>query len=75
MEKLKNVTVLDHPLIRHKIAILRSVKTHTKEFRELVEEITTLITYEAFKDVPTRSVEVQTPLEKCEQQTDRKSVV
>ena len=68
LKNLKNVTVLDHPLIRHKIAILRSVKTHTKEFRELVEEITTLITYEAFKDVPTRSVEVQTPLEKCTQQ-------
>lgn len=68
MKKFDNVTVLNHPLINHKIAILRSVDTHTKDFRELVEEITTLITYEAFKDVPTRTVTVQTPLEKCEQQ-------
>lgn len=67
MKKLKNVTVLDHPLINHKIAILRSVETHTKDFRELVEEITTLLTYEAFKDAPTQEVEVQTPLEKCTQ--------
>lgn len=68
MKQFDNVTVLDHPLIRHKIAILRSVDTHTKDFRELVEEITTLITYEAFKDVPTREVEVQTPLQKCNQE-------
>lgn len=68
MKQFDNVTVLDHPLIRHKIAILRSVDTHTKDFRELVEEITTLITYEAFKDVPTREVEVQTPLQKCKQE-------
>lgn len=67
MDKLKNVTILDHPLISHKVAILRSVDTHTKDFRELVEEITMLMTYEAFKDVPTREVEVQTPLEKCKQ--------
>ncbi len=67
-KELKNVTILDHPLINHKIAILRSVDTHTKDFRELVEEITTLMTYEAFKDVPTREVEIQTPLEKCKQQ-------
>ncbi len=68
MKNYKNVTVLDHPLIRHKIAILRSVNTGTKDFRELIEEITTLITYEAFKDVPTRDVKVQTPLAECVQQ-------
>lgn len=67
MKKFSNVTILDHPLINHKIAILRSVDTHTKDFREIVEEITTLMTYEAFKDVPTREVEVETPLEKCKQ--------
>lgn len=67
MKQFKNVTVLDHPLINHKIALLRSVDTHTKDFRELVEEITTLLTYEAFRDAPTREVEVQTPLEKCVQ--------
>ncbi len=68
MKKFDNVTILDHPLINHKIAILRSADTHTKDFRELVEEIAMLLTYEAFKDVPTRTVTVQTPLEKCEQQ-------
>lgn len=67
MKKLDNVTILDHPLINHKIAILRSVETGTKNFRELVEEITTLLTYEAFKDVPTHEVEIQTPLETCKQ--------
>lgn len=65
--KLKNVTVLDHPLINHKIAILRSVNTHTKDFRELVEEISTLLTYEAFRDAPTRQVTVRTPLAECKQ--------
>ena len=63
----KNVTVLDHPLISHKIALLRDVNTHTNDFRELVEEITVLLTYEAFKDAPTTEVEVQTPLEKTKQ--------
>lgn len=67
-KQFDNVTIFNHPLINHKIAILRSVETHTKDFRELVEEITTLMTYDAFKDVPTREVEVQTPLEKCKQQ-------
>ncbi len=67
MKKFSNVTIFDHPLINHKIAILRSVDTHTKDFREIVEEITTLMTYEAFKDVPTREVEITTPLEKCTQ--------
>lgn len=67
MEKFKNVTVFDHPLIKHKIAILRDEKTSMKEFRELIEEIATLMTYEAFKDVPTKKVMVKTPLEETEQ--------
>ncbi len=67
MKQYPNVTIFDHPLIKHKVAILRDKNTKTKEFRELVEEITTLMTYEAFKDVPTRTVEVETPLETTEQ--------
>lgn len=67
MEKFENVTVFDHPLIRHKVAILRDERTSMKEFRELVEEITTLMVYEAFKDVPTKTVLVKTPLETTEQ--------
>ena len=67
MKDYPNVTILDHPLISHKIAILRDVRTGMKEFRELVEEITTLMVYESFKNVPTKKVMVQTPLELTEQ--------
>lgn len=68
MKKYDNVVVFDHPLIKHKIAILRDVKTSMKEFRELIEEITTLMTYETLKEgVPTVQKTVQTPLEACEQ--------
>lgn len=67
MKNFNNVKIFDHPLIRHKIAILRDKSTGTKEFRELVEEITMLMTYEAFGDIPTRETEVETPLEVCTQ--------
>ncbi len=67
MKNYENVTILDHPLIRHKIAILRNKDTGMKEFRELVEEITMLIAYESLKDVPTQKVMVETPLENVEQ--------
>ena len=69
MKSYDNVVIFDHPLIRHKIAILRDEKTSMKEFRELVEEITTLMTYESLKDgVPTEPRVVKTPLETCTQQ-------
>ena len=68
METYSNVIILDHPLIRHKVAILRDVSTGTKQFRELIEEIAMLMAFESFKDVPTREVEVETPLEKTKQQ-------
>ena len=68
MTEFKNVNICNHALIRHKIAILRNEKTSMKEFRELVEEITTLMTYEILKDdVPTTQIEVKTPLETCTQ--------
>ena len=68
MKKYDNVVIFDHPLIQHKIAILRDKRTSTKEFRELVEEITTLMTYESLKEgVPTTEIEVKTPLETCKQ--------
>ena len=68
MKNYDNVVIFNHPLIKHKIAILRDEKTSMKEFRELVEEITTLMTYESFKDgVPTEEIEVVTPLETCKQ--------
>ena len=72
MKNYDNVVIFDHPLIRHKIAILRDKNTSMKEFRELVEEITTLMTYEALKEgVPTTEIEVETPLEKCTQHVVR----
>ena len=63
MNKYKNVFVFDHPLIKHKIAILRDKNTGMKEFRELVEEITTVMTYESMRDVELVPVRVETPLE------------
>ena len=69
MKDYSNVTIFDHPLIRHKIAILRNENTSMKEFRELVEEITTLMTFETLREgVPTVECEVKTPLETCTQQ-------
>ncbi len=68
MKQYPNVTIFDHPLIRHKIAILRNEKTSMKEFRELVEEITTLMTYECLREgIPTVECQVKTPLETCTQ--------
>lgn len=67
MKEFKNVMIFDHPLIRHKVAILRDKATGMKDFRQLIEEITTLMAYESLKDVPTKEVEVETPLEVCKQ--------
>ena len=68
MKNYENVIIFNHPLIRHKIAILRDEKTSMTEFREIVEEITTLMTYESLKEgVPTTDIEVKTPLETCTQ--------
>ena len=78
MKNYDNVTIFNHPLINHKIAILRNEKTSMKEFRELVEEITTLMTFECLKDgVPTTEIQVKTPLEVCTQRvvTDDSIVV
>ncbi len=59
---MSNVTIFDHPLIHHKMAILRDKRTSSKQFRELVEEISTLMAYEAMRDLPLKEVEVETPL-------------
>ncbi len=61
---MKNVTVLDHPLIQHKLSILRDVNTGSKQFRELIEEITVLTGYEATRDLPLKEVEIETPIQK-----------
>ena len=76
MKQYENVLVFDHPLIRHKVAILRNENTSMKEFRELVEEITTLMTYECLKDgVPTTEITVKTPLETCTQQVVKDNAI
>ena len=59
---MANVYVLDHPLIQHKLAILRSKDTPVKEFRELVGEIAGLMCYEATRNLPTKEVQVETPI-------------
>ena len=52
MEYNENIVMLDHPLIQHKISMLRDKRTGTNEFRKLVEEIAVLMGYEAFRDLP-----------------------
>ncbi|MFO7171927.1 MAG: uracil phosphoribosyltransferase [Bacillota bacterium] len=59
------VVVVDHPLVQHKLAILRDERTGAKEFRELLEEISMLMAYEITRDLPTEEVEVKTPLATC----------
>ncbi len=67
MKTYPNVFIFDHPLIKHKVSILRDKNTGMKEFRELIEEITTVMTYESMRDVELVPVEVETPLEKTVQ--------
>lgn len=62
---MENVTLFDHPLLQHKISMLRDEKTGTNEFRKLVEEIAMLMGYEALSDLPTQDVEIKTPIETC----------
>ena len=61
----ENVHIMDHPLIQHKISMLRDKNTGTNEFRKLVEEIGVLMGYEAFRDLPMEDVPVETPIESC----------
>lgn len=62
---MKNVYIMDHPLIQHKISRLRDKHTGTSEFRKIVEEIAILMGYEALRDLPLEEVEVETPIESC----------
>ncbi|MBR4727768.1 MAG: uracil phosphoribosyltransferase [Clostridia bacterium] len=59
---MAKVMIMDHPLIQHKLTILRNERTGSKEFRALVSEIATLICYEATRDLPLREVETKTPV-------------
>ena len=62
--KFPNLTVLEHPLIQHKLAILRDKSTPVKDFKQLVSEIAMLMTYEVTRDLPTEEVQIETPLER-----------
>src|SRR5690606_33700911 len=62
-----NLVVLDHPLIRHKLTVLRDRRTSKKKFKEMVDEIAMLMAYEVTKDLPLEEVEIETPLEATRQ--------
>ena len=74
---MAKVHVLDHPLIQHKLAILRNKKTSVKEFRELVNEISGLMCYEATRNLPLMDVEVETPVAtaKCKMLAGKKLAI
>jgi uracil phosphoribosyltransferase len=63
-QQFPNLTVLSHPLIQHKLTILRDKRTSTRDFKLLVNEIAMLMAYEVTKDLPLESVDIETPLEK-----------
>ena len=62
---MNQVTIFDHPLIQHKISMLRDENTGTNEFRKLIEEIAMLMGYEALRDLPLEDVKIKTPIEEC----------
>lgn len=59
---MQNVKIIDHPLVQHKISLMRDINTGTKEFRELASETAMLMCYEATRDLPLKTVEIQTPV-------------
>ena len=61
---MENVTVVNHPLIQHKMTFIRKKDTGSKEFRALVSEIATLLCYEATRDLPLQDIEIETPIQK-----------
>jgi uracil phosphoribosyltransferase len=62
---MSKVHLIDHPLVQHKMAIVRDVKTGPKEFRELVDEIALLMAYEVTRDIALEEIEVETPMGKA----------
>ena len=71
-----HLTVIDHPLVQHKVALLRDRGTNTRDFKELVAELGMLLAYEATRDLPTVEVPVETPMEKTTgRQVDGKNLV
>lgn len=62
---METIHILNHPLLQHKLSILRDENTSVKDFREIVSEVATLMCYEATRDLPLKEVEVQTPVAKA----------
>ena len=80
MEQFKdhpNIHIMSHPLISHKLAILRDERTGTQEFRKVVSELATLMTYEATRSMPTEEVEIKTPvgMAKCQVLSGKKVAI
>ena len=59
----ENVTVVDHPLVQHKLTLMREIETSSAVFRQLLREISTLLTYEVLRDIPVTTKTIQTPLQ------------
>jgi uracil phosphoribosyltransferase len=61
----QSVTIVDHPLVQHKLALMRDAETSTAKFRGLMREVSLLLAYEATRDLPVEEVEIETPLERA----------
>lgn len=59
------LTIVEHPLIQHKLTLIRKKETGTKDFRENLDEIAGLMAYEITRDIPVREIEIETPLQQC----------
>ena len=76
MPSSREVHVIDHPLVQHKLTLMRRKDTSTKSFRELVHELSALLAYEITRDMPMQEIEIETPLEKMKSRViDGKKVV
>lgn len=62
---MSKVVVVDHPLVQHKLTLMRDINCGTKDFRQLLEEISMLIAYEVTRDLPLKEIEIETPICKC----------
>lgn len=65
---MSKVVVMGHPLIKHKLTYIRDKNTGSKEFREMVKEVSTLMAYEVTRDLPLEEIEIETPIMKCKTQ-------
>ena len=62
---MSKVTVVDHPLVQHKLTLMRDINCGTKDFRQLLQEIAMLMAYEVTRSLPMEEIEIQTPITKC----------